>query len=106
MPGTIVHLGATVICTHGGQAMPTAPFSRVLVSGQPIATLAAPYLVAGCPFNVGVSPVPCVTGQWLVGSTRVLAGGMPVVLNTGVSTCIPNGTPMNVLVTQTRVTAT
>jgi hypothetical protein len=48
MPGFILHLGATVICAHGGQAVPIAPFPRVLVSGQPIATLASPYAVAGC----------------------------------------------------------
>ena len=33
MPGPIVHLGAVVICSHGGPATPTAPFPRVLVSG-------------------------------------------------------------------------
>ena len=74
MPGPIVHLGATVICSHGGQATPIAPFPRVLVSGQPIATLASPYVVAGCPFPP-VSGGPCVTAQWMVGATRVLAGG-------------------------------
>ena len=25
MPGPILHMGATVLCSHGGQAMPTAP---------------------------------------------------------------------------------
>jgi len=38
MPGFILHLGATVICSHGGQATPSAPFPRVLVSGQPTDT--------------------------------------------------------------------
>lgn len=104
MPGAIVHLGATVICSHGGQATPTAPFSRVLVSGQPICVISAPYVIAGCGLT-GSAP-PCVSGQWLVGSTRVLAGGQPVVLNTGSSICTPTGTPMNVLVSQMRVTAT
>ena len=42
MPGPLLHLGATVLCSHGGQAMPTAPNPRVLVSGQPVATMAAP----------------------------------------------------------------
>jgi len=42
MPGFLLHLGATVMCAHGGQATPTAPFPRVLLSGQPVTTLAAP----------------------------------------------------------------
>ena len=64
MPGPLLHLGATVLCTHGGTATPTAPNPRVLVSGQPTVTMSAPYVIAGCPLNVGGSPVPCVTGQW------------------------------------------
>ena len=35
MPGFLLHVGATVLCAHGGQAQPTAPNPRVLVSGQP-----------------------------------------------------------------------
>ena len=29
MPGPVLHLGATVLCSHGGQATPAAPFPRV-----------------------------------------------------------------------------
>ncbi len=50
MPGPILHMGATVLCSHGGQAMPTAPSPVVMVSGMPAATIAAPYAVAGCAF--------------------------------------------------------
>ena len=49
MAGFLLHQGATVLCSHGGQAMPTAPNPRVLVSGQPTALLSAPWVVAGCP---------------------------------------------------------
>ena len=34
MPGPLLHVGATVLCAHGGSAMPTAPNPRVLVGGQ------------------------------------------------------------------------
>lgn len=106
MPGLITHVGATVTCAHGGQATPTVPNPRVLVSGQPVVTISAPYGVAGCPFVSGAgNPMPCVTGQWMTGSTRVVAGGQPLVVNTSQSVCTPNGTPMMILVTQTRVMA-
>ena len=42
MPGFLLHVGATVLCAHGGQAQPTVPNPRVTVSGQPIVTLPAP----------------------------------------------------------------
>jgi hypothetical protein len=103
MPGFLLHVGATVLCAHGGQAQPTSPAPRVLVNGQPVTTMAAPYAVAGCPFVAGTTPMPCVTAQWVVGATRVLAGGQPVLLQSSVATCIPNGTPVTIVQTQTRV---
>ena len=60
MPGFVVHVGATVLCTHGGTATPTSPNPRVLVGGQPATTIAAPYTVAGCPFAPGGVASPCV----------------------------------------------
>lgn len=107
MAGFVLHVGATVICSHGGQATPTAPSPRVMVSGQPVTTLAAPYVVAGCALPPPpAANGPCVTAQWVVGATRVLAGGQPVLVQSGQAICAPTGTPLQVLVTQTRVTAT
>ena len=106
MPGFIVHVGATVLCSHGGQATPTVPFPRVTVSGQPVVTIAGPCVVAGCsmpPPTAGNGP--CVTGQWLVGTTRVLAGGQPLVVQSSSSVCAPTGTPMIIAVTQVRASA-
>ena len=106
MPSPVVHLGATVICMHGGQAQPTAPNPRVLVSGQPVTTLATPYVVAGCPFVPPGGNGPCVSGQWVVGSTRVLVGGAPLVLMGGQAVCAPTGTGLIVVAAQARVVAT
>jgi hypothetical protein len=93
------------LCSHAGTATPTAPNTRVTVSGQPVTTITAPYIIAGCPFTVPAGPVPCVTGQWLNGSTRVFADGQPLVLTSSASICAPNGTPMTVVATQVRVQA-
>jgi hypothetical protein len=105
MPGFVLHSGATVICAHGGQATPTAPNPRVLVSGQPVTTQAAPYTVAGCAFVPPAGNGPCVTAQWVVAALRVRAGGQPVLLHSGSAVCSPTGTPLTVAVTQTRVQA-
>jgi uncharacterized Zn-binding protein involved in type VI secretion len=105
MPGFVVHLGAQVQCLHLGQATPTVVNPRVTVSGQPTVTLASPYVIAGCPFNVSGSPVPCVTAQWVTSATRVTSNGQPLILLDSQAVCAPNGTPLLILVTQTRVTA-
>jgi hypothetical protein len=106
MPGFLVHLGATVLCTHGGQAQPTSPNPRVLVGGQPVATQPVPYLIAGCPFVPPAGNGPCVTAQWLVAATRVLVGGVPAVLQDSQALCVPTGTPLTVVVTQVRAKGT
>ncbi len=105
MPGLVLHVGATVLCAHAGQAQPTAPNPRVSVGGQPIVTITVPYTVAGCtlPPNAGG---PCVTAQWITGAVRVTSLGAPVLLQDSQAICAPTGTPLNVVVTQTRVTGT
>jgi len=105
MPGPIVHVGAAVTCMHAGPAQPTTPFSRVLVSGQAVVTLATPYVVTGCALS-GTSTPPCATAQWVVGATRVFAGGAPVITQTSQAVCVPTGQGLLVLTTQPRVMAT
>jgi hypothetical protein len=105
VPGFVLHVGATVMCAHGGQAQPTVPNPRVLVSGQPTVTQSTPYVIAGCPF-VPPAAGPCVTAQWVVGATRVFASGVPVLVQSSQAICAPTGTPLLILVTQTRVVAT
>ncbi|MBK5124377.1 hypothetical protein IQ288_31570 [Burkholderia sp. R-69980] len=105
MPGMLLHVGATVLCAHAGQAQPTVPNTSVLVSGQPTVTISGPYVVAGCPF-VPPAPGPCATAQWLVGTTRVTSFGQPLVIQTGQAICAPTGTPLLPVVCQTRVAAT
>lgn len=113
MPGLIYHVGAQAMCPHGGQITASAS-SRVLVNGQPVATVPDPGVVAGCPFQiptpVGSKPQPCVRVQWVVGATRVTANGKPVLIQTSTGLClsveqIPQGPP-SIVTTQARVTAT
>lgn len=103
MPGFVLHAGATLMCAHGGQAQATAPNPRVMVGGQPVVTQPMPHVVAGCGFVPPAGNGPCVTAQWVVGALRVFAGGAPVLLQDSVATCVPTGTPLNVVVTQLRV---
>lgn len=107
MPGFLLHLGATVICSHGGQATPTVPNPRVLVGGQPVVTIASPYVVAGCALPPPpAANGPCVTAQYVSAALRVLVAGQPVLLLDSQAVCAPTGTPLINLVAQPRVTGT
>jgi hypothetical protein len=109
MPAPIVAVGAVIQCPHGGmgQLIPSSP--RVLAGGTPVGTLADQYLIAGCAFSPG-APHPCVRIQWVVPAARVMAGGVPVILQSSVGLCqaadqAPQG-PAVVSFTQPRVLGT
>lgn len=106
MAGFLVHAGAQVLCAHAGQATPTTPNPRVTVGGQPTALITSPYVVAGC--TLPPPPAangPCVTAQWVSGTTRVSSNGQPLVVQSSQAVCTPTGTPLLIVVTQTRVSA-
>ena len=104
MPGLVIHVGASVLCSHGGQAQASAANPRVTVSGQPSVTVPTPWLVAGCslPPNAGG---PCVTAQFVSAATRVTSNGQPLLLFDSQAICAPTGTPLQITASQTRVTA-
>ena len=104
MPGFLLHVGATVLCAHAGQAQPTAPNPRVMVSGQPTVTLSTTYVVAGCALPPPpAANGPCVTAQFVSAATRVTSNGQPLLLLDSQSICTPTATPLMITVTQTRV---
>ena len=103
MPGFLLHIGAQVMCSHGGQGTPVVVEPSVQVGGQPITTIADPYVIAGCPLPP-VAGGPCVTGMFIVAATRITAYGQPVLLLDSMGICAPTGVPLLAVAAQTRVT--
>ncbi|HKG14846.1 MAG TPA: hypothetical protein VKB12_16080 [Pyrinomonadaceae bacterium] len=109
MPGFILHQGAQVQCSHAGTAQPTAVVANVTVGGQPIVVATAQYSVAGCTMPPpAAGNGPCVTATFIppTAATRVTSNGQPVLLDTSQSVCAPTGTPLLIMNTQKKVTAT
>ena len=98
--GNLLHIGATILCPHGGQGQPTSGATRVTLSGQPAITMAQMVMVAGCPFTSGSNPMPCTSVQWTTAATRVTIEGSPALLSTGNGLCLgpsgPQGAPQMV----------
>jgi hypothetical protein len=105
MPGFVLHMGAQVLCSHGGQATPASPEPRVQVSGQPVTTIASPYMVAGCALPPPIAANgPCIMAQFITSATRVFANGVPLLLLDSQALCTPTATPLLIVASQTRVT--
>lgn len=99
--GDVLNQGAVVLCSHDGQAQPTIPLSRVLLSGQPAVGAATAYLVTGC-----TQAPPCVAAFWTSAAQRVRSAGVPLVLADSTAVCVPDGTGIVVASPgQSRVTA-
>src|SRR5437588_2017842 len=106
MPGFLLHVGAQVLCSHAGQAQPTTPNPRVLVSAQPTVAITSPYVIAGCALPPPTAANgPCVTAQFVTAATRVTSNGQPLLLLDSQAVCAPTATPLMILATQARVTA-
>jgi hypothetical protein len=104
MPGFLLHLNAQVLCSHGGQATPPVTNPRVMVMGNPIVTLPAPWLVAGCALPPPpAANGPCVTASWITAAVRVRSNTQPVLLMDSQAICAPSGTPLMVVMAQARV---
>jgi hypothetical protein len=104
MGDPLVQQGATVVCAHTGQAKPTVPNPRVKLGGASAVSLSAPWTISGCslPTNAGG---PCATATWTSGTVRVRSLGQPLVVQSGMATCVPTGVPLQVTVAQVRVKA-
>ena len=107
MPGFLLHVGATVLCSHGGQAQAMVPNPRVTVSGQPTVAITGPYVVAGCALPPPpAANGPCITAQFITAATRITSNGQPLLLFDSQALCVPTGTPLLILLTQIRATGT
>lgn len=107
MPGYLFHVGAGAMCSHAGQAATSPSQQRVRMSGSPVVVSSDISNVAGCGFNSGSAPHPCMTVQWLAPAARVRVNGQPVVLQSSTGICksadqTPQGPPI-ITSTQTRV---
>jgi hypothetical protein len=107
MSGNLLHANATITCPHGGRVQVLPAQTRVLVSGQPAATLADVFTIVGCPFTAGNKPQPCVTVSWLSSAAQVVVSGTPALPQFATAQCrsaegIPQGPPA-VSVVQQRV---
>lgn len=84
MPGQVLHLGAAIVCPHGGQGLPVATNIRTLVNGNPTLLVSDLFLIAGCP----AAPRPCTQISWSAPAARVLVSGQPVLTATSVGQCL------------------
>ena len=108
MPGPVLTSAATVQCAHLGRGTPATPNPRITIYGQPVVTIATQYAIAACtlPAATGGNSPPCTSGSFTTASTKVLTDKGFLLLADSQGTSLPNGTPLVVAPSQTKVIAT
>jgi hypothetical protein len=99
----LVHDKATGKCSHGASAKPLIGNPRVKLDGQPVVTVASPFVISNCQNVVGTMKFPCILGVFAKGATRVKVMGLPVLLDTSTATNFPTAVSTKITSTQSRV---
>ncbi len=66
----LLNTSTLMMCPHGGAVSVTSSNTQVLAAGDPVLRASDTFLIAGCPFVVGIVPNPCVQVQWVQPDTQ------------------------------------
>jgi hypothetical protein len=96
-----------MMCPHGGTVQGTPSNPKAQAGGAPLLTASDTFVIAGCPFVLGVTPHPCVSIQWVQPAARSTAGGNPTLTLSSVGLCVAADQaaqgPVMITATQTMV---
>jgi hypothetical protein len=69
MPG-LLNTQSVLMCPHGGTVQIISSNTRVQVGGCFAARSSDTFIIAGCPFILGIVPHPCIQVQWIQPAAR------------------------------------
>lgn len=103
VPG-LLNMSSVMMCPHGGQVSVVTENTRVQAGGGFAVGATDTYLIAGCPFVLGIIPSPCVMVQWVIASATTQVMGEFVLTEVSVGLCIAStGAPQGpVLIVETQ----
>ena len=87
MPGLLTP-SSVLMCPHGGTVQATTANTRAKAAGDFLVRASDTFVVAGCPFVLGVVPHPCVRVQWVQPSARTRAVGDFALTEASVGLCL------------------
>jgi len=85
---SLLNTSSVMMCPHGGTVSAISANTRVSAAGDFVLRSSDTFLIAGCPFVVGVAPHPCVQVQWVVTDVQSRAGGDFTLSEQSVGLCV------------------
>ncbi len=84
----LLNVSSMMMCPHGGTVSVITANTQVMAAGDPCILATDTYLVAGCPFVVGIIPHPCVQVQWVQPDSASQVSGSFTLSEESVGLCI------------------
>ena len=83
-----LNAASVLMCPHGGTVQIAPSNTSVMFGGAPAVTASDTFVVAGCPFVIGIVPSPCVTVQWIQPAAQSTVGGNPTLTEASLGLCL------------------
>lgn len=84
----LLNTSSIMMCPHGGTVSVVTSNTQVMAASAPVIRATDTYLIAGCPFVVGVVPHPCMQVQWVQPNTASQAASDFTLSETSVGMCV------------------
>jgi hypothetical protein len=68
--GNLLNTSSILMCPHGGTVSVITTNTQVMAAGDPVLRASDTFLIAGCPFVVGIPLHPCMQVQWVQPDTE------------------------------------
>lgn len=87
MPG-LLNVSSVLMCPHGGTVSIVTTNSQVMAGGAFAVLSSDTFLIAGCPFMLGIVPHPCMQVQWVQPAARSQVNGNFTLTEASVGLCV------------------
>jgi hypothetical protein len=87
MPG-LLNVSSVMMCPHGGQVQAITTNTRTKAGGDFALRQSDTFVIAGCPFILGLVPHPCVQVQWVQPAARSQAVSDFTLTEASVGICV------------------
>jgi len=61
----LLNTSSIMMCPHGGTVSAITSNTQVMAAGDPLVRASDTFMIAGCPFVLGIVPHPCMQVQWV-----------------------------------------
>lgn len=84
----LLNTSSLLMCPHGGTVNIITSNTRAQAAGDFVLRASDTFIIAGCPFVVGVAPHPCVQVQWVQSDAQSKAMGDFTLSEQSVGLCV------------------